>query len=249
MQGRIHDILAQKIAMGAGYDGGDDMMGYGYVPTAGGARRRRRRRAPVRRRRAPMRRRRARRPSLAALRRMYGGDDGGILYGGVPVAGGYKRKRRPSAWNLAVGDYVRKHPGMTVAEAAHALSGRRGYRTRRRGAGGVMVGGRRPAVESLYLSKADREIARKAQKQYEQDLFCTGPNYKRRLSHATSKAEIGRIARECGYDPIDKQRKKYLAALRGLAGPFDPTYGPGPGAQQLGRRQFRELYLPQGEYA
>lgn len=252
MQNRIHEILQQKAMMGAGYGGdyGGDYGGY----------RRRRRRAPVRRRKksnslAALKR--------AALKRMYGYgimDDDDMMGTGVMV-GGYKRKRRPSEWSLAVGDYSRKY-GVTIPEAAHALKGSGiggsygGYRRKRRrapirrrrsrrgsGYGGILIGGRREVLEPFYISKAQRLLAAKGLKDYEYNNYCDGDNYERRLRKAKSKAEIGKIARECGRDPITKQRKAYLAALRNLAPGFDPTdFDPpnrgGPGGE---RQRFRGL--------
>lgn len=225
LQSRINQILAQKAMMGAGDYGGVAMGGY----------RRRRRRAPIRRRRraygrgeyddmgegvlvggyrrrrrrAPVRRRRARRSYG------YGGDDGGD-YGGV-VIGGYRRKRRPSAWNLAVGDYVRKHPGMTVAEAAHALSGRRGYRTKRRGAGLSSYAGGARASRS-YLPKAEILKAQKDEDEFYRSLACDRAAIKSRVQRGKmSNAEFKRMIRECRLDPLTRARKGLDLELRALA--------------------------------
>jgi hypothetical protein len=79
-----------------------------------------------------------------------GSGDGGYyrdidIYGDGVLAGeGYrrKRKRKPSAFNIAVRNYMKQH-GVTLAEAAHALAGKSRKRKparRRRRRGGVGIG-------------------------------------------------------------------------------------------------------------
>lgn len=226
MQNRIHQILQQKAMMGAGI--GDGVM-------VGGYRRRRtpRRRRVVRRRRAP--------------RRYYGmgydggydggddgGDDGGIL------VGGYRRRRhhRPSAWNMQVSNYIRSHPGATVAEAAHALGGRR----RRRG--GVMVGGARHP-ESQYISAAQLRKLEKAKKQAYRNLVCNDEVFRSAAKKGLSKAQYNRMLSECGLDPLQALRKGLDMELRDLASQGAVRYYQHRG---LGSRNVPPISIPEEEY-
>lgn len=208
MQHRINDILQQKVAMGAGMD--DD---YGMGVALGGYRRRRRR-APVRRRRVSRRRGGV----------LIGGDDFGDDYGDGVLIGGYRRrhKRRPSEWNLAVGDYVRRHGG-TVAEAAHAL--KRSHRSRpkrrvsRRRGGVVPTAGYGGARSSrAYLSKAEELALEKQRKKAYQKLACDPAAFKHAAQRGKlSQAEFNRRLRECGLDPLQARRKGLDMELRALA--------------------------------
>lgn len=224
---RIRQILNQRIAMGAGEQIMDDYDIEDVGRTAGGVML-----GGARRRRAPRRR---------------AGAGAYCPYGSGIVVGGARRRRRPSAWNLAVGDYVRKHPGMTVAEAAHALSRRRGYSTRRRGAG-INVGGarrrrapvrRRRARRSYgygegfmpsammggasflpaHLLYSKEELARQkaALRKYGKKTFCSPAVYNRRLLKASSPAAIEHMARICGYDPVRQGEKRVRDYLRSIA--------------------------------
>lgn len=104
------------------------------------------------------------------------------IYGDGVIAGGarrkYKRKRRPSKFNIAVRNYMKTH-GATLAQAAHALGkggSKRRKTTRRRRRGGVGVGvyggARNIPYESSKIGRMERSKAIKA---LAKQQYCSKP--------------------------------------------------------------------------
>jgi hypothetical protein len=194
MELRVRDILNRKAALGYGYDDDDDDyddydddIDGGVL--VGGRRRRRRYRRRARRRRS-----------------LYGyGDDldddygEGVLVGGVPV-GGYRRRRR-SSWNRAVSEYMRLHPSVSLAEAAHVLS-----RRRRRRRGGVRI------PDYMVMSRAERLRAKADEKKERRKKFCD--TYDERVKKAKTLKDLKRLEKICKKGELQRRKANLLKFLR-----------------------------------
>ena len=151
------------------------------------------------------------------------------LEGGVLV-GGKRRKRKPSAWGKKVKSYMKKY-GMSLGEAAHAASKKRGSgyesddligegRRRRRkkkygsGSGSKMSS---KQLEKILYTPEDRLKQKLAEKKWVKDQLFVSECGKIPRKNAT-KAQLREYYEKCQKPNL---KKAYKAAMKGvLAAPL-----------------------------
>jgi hypothetical protein len=146
------------------------------------------------------------------------------VFGDGVLAGGRRRmrKRRPSAFNMAVKRYMRQH-GVSLAEAAHALRGTHSKKRRRRrrggegvgigmyGMGGMYGGAKKSPYASLVSNSASRLAARKAAEKFAEQYMCSHPPSKK-----ASKRELEQYYNMCNPQAPKKLSASVKKALRDL---------------------------------
>ena len=154
----------------------------------------------------------------------YEDEDIDIFGDGVLAGEGYRRrKKRPSAFNMAVKRYMKQH-GVSLAEAAHALRGTHSKKRRRRrrggdgvgigmyGMGGMYGGAKSKSPYSGLVSNSiSRFQAKKAAEKFAEDFMCSQPP-----SRKASKRELEEYFMKCNPDTPQNLAKAVKQELREL---------------------------------
>lgn len=151
-----------------------------------------------------------RRRRRRTYRRRRGGDLAGDVLAELGMGegyGGYRRKRAPSAFNKAVSAHMRR-TGSTLAQASHAVSGKRSYgsKSAKRRRGGVAIGGR--GKTQVYWEDKAQRIADELdyEKEVKNKLCAVDPIKDLKLRNVN---ELKRYYSQCNKDPYG-QRKEHI---------------------------------------